>query len=113
MASEEYTAHTNPLFFQFKILKIDDIYTYNVALFAYKSHQNFILGTFLHNYLTRTRNSAVAEFHRLNSSQRSLSYVAPNVWNGLGPDTKNSSSIHVFKKRMKGNLIAKYSMTQS
>ena len=58
-------------FFQYKILKIPDVYRYFVSIFMFKARRD---GLFLtdHGYETRFRDSiAPSHFHRLNSSQRS------------------------------------------
>ena len=83
IALENFRAHTNPIFLECKILKIQDICKYNLAIYAFKQNLNSNLETRTHNYGTRGQNSAVPAFRRLASTQRSLSYSAPTVWNSL------------------------------
>ena len=61
-----------------------------------------------HNYGTRGQNSAVPEFRRLASTQRSLSYSAPTVWNSLPSEVQHSETLPIFKRTLKEHLLNGY-----
>ena len=109
ITNSEFLAHSDPLFYRTQILKIKDIYTYLIAIDAYKknSANNFTHPTHRHN--TRGReNFAIPNYRRLEISKRSLEYSIPTVWNTIPIDIRNTSSLHIFKKRLKTYLIAQY-----
>ena len=106
ITNSEYLAHSDPLFHRTGILKIQEIYDYQLSIFAYKNQNNFT--SFTHEYQTRFRDIAVPTFQRLSISQRSLSYAAPSMFNSLPNEVKNSRSLPMFKKKCKTYLLDRY-----
>ena len=104
-----YYAHTNPLFFESRVLKLEDVHKYSVACYVYKEklyvNPNFMIQ---HSYNTRNSVSLNPRFKRLALTQNSIEYVGPTIWNILPEVVKSSSSIFVFKKRLKDFLISLY-----
>jgi hypothetical protein len=109
ITNESYLAHTGPLFFKTNILKINDLHTYLLAIEAYKSNEQSNFLYVQHSYDTRNRNNPVPSFQRLTSTQRSLSFSLPNVWNSLPLDVRQSHTLGIFKSRCKKYLINHYS----
>ena len=75
--------HTSELFHRFGILKLVDLYKFQVLIYMYKamSENRF---TIQHTVNTRQRNLAVPQFHRLTTTQRAISFVEdPNCVNGV------------------------------
>ena len=102
----EYLAHTNILFFQTKILKFHDIHTFLLCLYFHQNSNSFT--THLHNYSTRNRDQYVPSFERLDLTQRSIYFTAPNAWNALPPSLKSIPKYSIFKSKLKEYLIEKY-----
>ena len=88
-------------------LKIDEIYKFKVScnLFLNSDHSNFER---THNFNTRNRNLLLPNFQRLTTTQRSLTFAAPNIWNQLPDSLKDSPSFPIFKRNLKKYFIASY-----
>ena len=104
---QPYLAHTDPLFYQSNILKIQDINKLMIALFMFKNRDDPIYQRD-HQHDTRFRNNLLPSHHRLTTTQRSLSYVGPTVWNSLPADIKNLVSLHKFKNETKKLFVSTY-----
>ena len=105
-----YLSHTNDLFLSNKILKLNDINKYFQAVHVYKFLPDF--PTLSHSYSTRNRSNLHAAFQRTTSTQRSLKYSAPTVWNQLPNELKTAPSLPIFKRKLKSHLLDNYN-TQS
>ena len=108
ISGAEFLAHTNPLFVDCKILKIEELFTYLCGIQAYKLRISSSLATSTHLHNTRGNNQALPRYRRLNSSQRSLSYICPTVWNSLPEFIKCSESLNIFKNNLKTHLLENY-----
>ena len=99
--------HTAPLFHRLKLLKLQDIYRFHLLVHMYKAIK---AGKFPieHSINTRFSNLAAPKYHRLSKTQKAVSYVGPTMWNTLSPEIKNSSSISVFKKKLKSHILNQY-----
>ena len=105
ISSADYLAHTDPLFKQNKILKIHDLFTFYGGIFAFKQNQNSNLPARQHYHDTRGRNQALPAFNRLHSTQRSLSYVIPSIWNSIPNNIKNVNNLAKFKNELNDYLL--------
>ena len=104
-----YLAHTHELFYHSKILKLNDIHKFCLAMFLYKRPDLLTDYTRTHSYSTRFYSNLLPEFQRLSLTQRSLFYTAPLVWNEIPQNIKNLDSISSFKRHYKLYLIDNYS----
>ena len=105
----QFLAHTEPLFKHNKILKIDDLHSYILALNMYKQNmQNGEMFQTVHEYNTRGRNNAQQTFQRLTQTQQSITFAGPRAWNRLPVEIRNSASLKIFKKRVKIYYLDKY-----
>jgi exonuclease III len=109
ITGEGYLSHTDPLFRRTNILKLDDLHTFQLAVYGYKLNARGAFTLPVHEYHTRNRDHAVPRFQRLTISQRALSYAVPHVWNTLPTSIKDCSSVGVFKKLLKNHLLVTYS----
>ena len=77
-----YHQHTNPLFYQNRILKLQDIHFFTLAVFMFKNQNSPI---FYHPHLQNTRNRELPRpvFQRLTLTQRSVFFKGLTVWNSL------------------------------
>ena len=84
----KYNAHTDPLFIELKLLKIQDIYKLNVLKFFFKYQNetlpNYFYGMFdnlypTHHYSTRQRGQPVVARGRTSAANHSIRYSLPDV----------------------------------
>ena len=113
ITGSEFLAHTDPLFFRTSILKLDDVYDYTLAQFMYKKVHDgdaSVVPPRVHDYSTRNRSSIRTAFHRLTSTQQSVDFAGPRLWNNLPADVKESNSFAIFKRNMRADLLNKYNL---
>ena len=87
---------------------------YKLCLLTYKTLTNQ-QPTYLYNSLsfpshsvsTRSSDSLVLSIPYVRSSlgKRAFSVIGPRLWNSLPPDTRNSSSLPIFRSRLKTHLF--------
>ena len=111
ITNSAYDAHTLPLFYQTKILKIKDVYKYFLGQYSFTSNLegNFTYPT--HDINTRNAGNPIPQFARLNITQRSLKYCAPSLFNSLPSEIRNCNKIPKFKKMYRNYLLEGYSET--
>lgn len=104
--------HTNPLFCENNILKVNNIISLQTCIFVFKSmyiHSNNTRFEFLsHNINTRRSNYLKIPFCRTVFAQRSVSVRGVREWNNLPQDTKTLTSISLFKREIGFSLLQKY-----
>ena len=108
LTDSHFREHTTPLFSRLGLLKLLDIYKYNLLIYIQKLIWN---GKFQpdHDVNTRSRNLAVPTFQRLTRTQQSVSYAGPSLWNDLPNYLKEIVSPSIFKRKLKVYLIGQYS----
>ena len=99
--------HTNPLFLNSKILKVNDIFKFRVCEYFYANNLSAQFSR-NHEHHTRNRETLIPDFQRLTSTQRSISFVGPSFWNSIPNEIRNSRSRSIFKNRLKNFLISSY-----
>ena len=105
--NKSFLHHTNDLFLNSSILKLEDIHKFNLAAYMFKS-DNFENYTSSHTYSTRSSNLLNPHYQRLSVTQHSLSYSGPSLWNTLPSTVKSSCSLLSFKSKLKHHLIQSY-----
>ena len=107
IADAHYLEHTNPLFFKFKLLKFYDIYKFFVSIYMFNKIKS---GAYMvkHSVNTRSRGMAQPVFQRLTTTQHSIDFCGPKVWNELPLHIRNIEKLHTFKKQLKQHLIDQY-----
>ncbi len=126
IAKANYNAHTEPIFYKFKILKIEDIYKYNVSQYMY----SYILKTLPLSLLNKYKYVGTREGYpntRAKMSKYTLERVkgrsqcflqsilsnGPKIWNNI-PNRLYINmnnllvSTHCFKSMVKRNIVANY-----
>ena len=116
-SQSNYLDHTNPIFQNQKLLKVEDIHTYQTSIFMYKDTTNllprsfqsfFTLNTNIHSYPTRRS----ADFHLNNPktllAHKSIRHHGPDIWNSLPDTVKSRTSLHSFKASAKKYVLSKY-----
>ena len=116
-AGSDFYDHTDPLFYRFKTLKVDDIHTLQIALFMYRFHSKqlptifehmFKLNSAVHNYPTRISSNV----HLLNPitrlAHKSIRHTGPDIWNNIPLYVRRYSTISRFKLEFKKFIINRY-----
>lgn len=119
--SSHYLSHTDPFFYQLKTLKIDDVHTFQTAIFMFKFSKKLLPSTFqniftynsnIHSYPTRHSLDIHLNNPKILLAHRSIRHHGPDIWNSLPDNIKLSSSLYSFKALMKKHLLIKYSLTR-
>ena len=78
MCNSGFLDSSTPLFYKLGILKLEDIYKFNILLLTRKL---ILAGSFQtnHNVNTRNRHQAAPEFQRLSRTQQSCKYIGPKL----------------------------------
>ena len=118
---------TDSLFHRLEILKVHDVFKFQVSKFIYDclhlntpiNFQNWsTLNCDIHNY--NTRSNFVDIENEVNSNNlfivnaRTTHYgfkllkVGPKIWNHIPNFIRRNQSVHSFKKYLKNHLIAQY-----
>ena len=105
-------SHADPLFSKLGTLKVDDLFTQSVRIFSYKLSKGLLPGGVAdmvqildHGHSTR---GAKRNFFVSRADSRSISSVAPKLWNSLSLEFKQSPSLAAFKNKSKQDLLAPY-----
>ena len=105
-------SHADPLFSKLGTLKVDDLFTQSVRIFSYKLSKGLLPGGVAdmvqildHGHSTR---GAKRNFFVSRADGRSISSVAPKLWNSLSLEFKQSPSLAAFKNKSKQDLLAPY-----
>ena len=118
---------SDPIFVKLEMLKIDDIYKYQVSKFIFKCINKMVPINFdnwfkinydVHGYKTRLNmnindgskiiNLFVPSARTTNYGLKQLKVNGPRIWNDLPSTIKNSTSLHIFLKKLKVHFISKY-----
>ena len=112
-----FLAHTKPIFSSLKLLRVNDMYNFQVGIFMYLSHhcllpksllELFFLNSNFHNYSTRSANNYHLPKSHTAFFQRTIIYTGPHLWNSLPCAIRNSKSLNIFKSRYKQYLLNTY-----
>ena len=102
--------HTDPLYKDLKILNIDQIRDYSIALFMYKlSHHMlpfmlenmFIYTSDVHDYYTRQADLLYIQYAPTKRSQRTIKYYGTKLWNIINGIIQPYCAISTFKQKLK------------
>ena len=113
----QYLAHTNPLFYELKTLKVYDINSLQSLLFMFKYKNNllprsfrnfFVLNSAIHSYPTRNSSNFHLTNPKLLIAQKSIRHHGPDLWNSLPDTIKSCQTIYSFKATLKKLLLSEY-----
>ena len=122
ITNSSYLSNSGPLFDQLKTLKVNDIHTFQTAIFMYKYTYNQLPSMFLnlftpnsniHSYPTRRSSDYHLENPKIVLSQKSLKHHGPDVWNSLPDNLKQCKSVYSFKTHLKKYLLEHYSINNT
>ena len=113
ISKAQYLAHTEPLYHDLGILKLEQINVFQIASFMYKYSNNLLPSVFIgffnrpdHSYQTRNRDNYLTQRHRLNLSKMTVGYLGPTIWNAIPEYIKTSSSVDSFNLNIKKHLLS-------
>ena len=117
ISNSHYRSHSRPLFHNYKILEIYDLYNVELAVFMYKYHYELLPKVFnnyftkrsdIHDYHTRhsenynhTRNKKVFTDHAVKTT-------GPILWNSIDYHVRNANTLNCFRKTIKKYYITLY-----
>jgi hypothetical protein len=117
MNNLSYTEHTGIYFKSMNILKIEDLYSFQVLVYMYKTinldHDRHLLDHLrhqsdVHSHSTRNRESYnIMRFNKA-KSQFSIIYAGVKLWNSIPNIIKQSTSLFTFKFKLKQHFVSKY-----
>ena len=117
MLNADYYAHTHPIFIHLNLLKVDDIYRVEILKFMYHyangnlpiSLSNiFTYTSCIHSYNTRQAKHIRPYNPRTNTSQNSLLFKGPKLWNDLPTLYQNKCTIKSFASTLRIDTIQQY-----
>jgi hypothetical protein len=109
-----YNEHTQPLFQSLKLLKLQEIYTMEIAKFMYKYTTRDIVEPLsniytvtnrVHYHDTRQTEHIRPTISRLNSSTQSILYKGPMIWNSIPSEIKEINNIQSFSYKLRISLL--------
>ena len=107
MTKSIYLEHTSALFKNLGLLKLNDIYRFELLKFMYKKRNDprFMV---LHDRNTRHRHLLVPTPRRLTKTEQSVFTSGPNEWNSLPDDIRNSNTFCIFVRSLKSYFLDSY-----
>ena len=112
-----YRAHTNALFNENHLLKVEDIYSMQLGSFMYDFSskklplalaQMFKTNNEVHDHDTRQASSFHISHARTKFTFDSVVCTGPRFWNSLDSGIISAVSISTFKHKLKSYLLSKY-----
>jgi hypothetical protein len=104
-----YNAHSTQLFEHLKLLTLPNIYKYEIGKFMYKYVNGFLPEALqdlfietqdIHLHFTRQNRHLRPKITRLKSSQNSLLFKGPTIWNALPTNMKEQSNVNSFNYKL-------------
>ena len=106
--------HSKLLFIKSNILEIRKLYIIQVTSFMYKINKlilpdsitcMFLRISSIHRYAIRDIDSFHLPFMWLTTTQKTLKYMGPKLWNTFSKTFKSENTIHSFKREIKRFLL--------
>ena len=106
--------HSDPIFSQLGILKIDDLYKQQLRVYAWRSIKGRLPGNQIamfnkvsdvHNHNTRSSKSGL---FFSTQDHRSVKYRIPKEWHSLHKELRAINSLGGFKRKSKEQFISQY-----
>ena len=109
--------HTGPLFRKLKLLKLYDLYVVQTARFMYL-FKNEKLPSLFDSYFVQNKNIVIystrqsEDFrvpnYKYELSRSTIKYSGPITWNNLPKSQTQCSSLSIFTRQLKANIINSY-----
>ena len=108
ITNSDFLAHTYPLFQRLKLLDIEKLRKFHLAIYVYKNI-NSLSSRNHHHYPTRNRHRPRPIRHLTTLFEKSFIYQAIKVWNELldhDPNVMTCPSLSSFKRHLKQYLLS-------
>ena len=111
---DTFDAHTDPIFRDLKLLRLDQIYLYQLGKFMYLYrngslteyfHNYFPMTNEVHSYNTRSAKSYYLPSCKTNIRQFFIKYKGPKFFNTLSFDISNCSTVSTFNSKLRNYLL--------
>ena len=112
ISSEQYRAHTAPLFDSLKILPLPKVHSYTCLIYVFKLLQRGSQWITVYsnnaNVNTRLSSSTALALPPIYSahSRRSIRWVGPSLWNFLPQDIRNVNCYSLFKRKVRRYILS-------
>ena len=108
-----YLDHTAPLFKSHFLLKLPDVYSFEIGKFMYNDQHarnifNLTPRSSVHHHNTRRLNQLSVPLIHTNLAANFLKSVGVNIWNSLPDEIKDSTTAKAFKNRYKNQILNQY-----
>ena len=112
-----FYSHTNPIFYDNKLLKVYDLFYFYLGQFMYKYNKHelpkvftnlFTKNSVIHRYPTRQSNSYHIPLTRTLFANKTFTFTGTKFWNSLDDSLKVPQSLFSFKQKIKKMLLNKY-----
>jgi hypothetical protein len=113
----KYNDHTNPLFKQFKIMKLQDLYRTHVAKYMYNLSKGALpiplmniikYNACIHTHNTRNKNNPHVTHRRTNIASKSLRHKGPEIWYQIPEYIQSNKTVKSFASQLKKHIIDSY-----
>ena len=110
-----YLAHTDILFKELKLPKVDQIYDISCAKFIYQCYnnsnytgfrENLVKNSSFHNYLTRSKDQLRPQPTRLHQFNNSFLCRGIKIWNSLPDNIKSYRTLIIFKAKINNHILS-------
>ena len=117
ISNSHYRSHTGPIFYNYNVLTVTDMYTLELGTFMYRYSINVLPSSFtnyftkrsdIHNYLTRHGNNLNLTKNKKTFPDHSVRTSGPRLWNASENSLKTLKSVKHFHKHFKKKLISNY-----
>ena len=109
IANQPPLTHTNPIFHDYRLLKVPDFYKYNIGIYMWKNLENF-----RHLFRINSHNTRSGDYYEPPQQRLSLVYnqsimnQAPLNWHDIPDSIKMSTSLICFKRNYKCFILSQY-----
>ena len=117
ICNTSFRSPTDVLFFENKILKITDLYLFQLGQFMFKFNANGLPNMFdtmyrqnnaVHNYPTRHNEQYHLPLTRTLLAKTTINFNGPKFWNSLDNEIKTVPTLNSFKYKLKSMLLNAY-----
>ena len=112
-----YNAHTDPLFKESKILKLDQLYILEAGKLVFDALHGILPAPLLHVYMpnttihthnTRKRDNPHSHQIRTLVARNSIVHRAPQIWSDIPKEIRKMNTRNSFKRALKQSLLSGY-----
>ena len=116
-----YRAHTLPLFKKYKLLTLQEMHIYKVAIFMFKVHHKiapenvheyFVESSEIHDYPTRARYKLRVPAFKLELMKISIRVKGVYIWNFVYNDISPDCSRYSFRISLRNLLLGNENIIQ-